>query len=410
MAKEYRIDDLIGSEELYHHGIKGQKWGVRRFQKKDGSLTPAGRKRYDDDGPKKKQSKIPKTKSMHRINLEDKYQKQGMSKEQAEQAAAKRIRTEQIVAASAAVAVTAAIAYKKHLDNGRDFVINKDKSLNRVIRLDDGADPYKGAREYVSFKKMDNIKYRGMMGTFEGDTAKAINKGIDKNKERNPGMKITQKYQQMYNMTITPKQDVKVASINRAKNTFLDLYKNDPDFKSSYDSYMKNIAKEKSAHGSFKKFAKAIEKGEVSDAFLKSTGYKAFNVNIAETNESSLKLQSKFYEALKKQGMNAVMDMYDKKGPMKSKAPIITFDGDFDYSKRVLSDGEIKKNLAAAVPVILAQNLAKPAAMAFVASYGSNQVSKSKKANEVVRNYKQEHPGTELSDKEILDMLMKDED
>lgn len=28
-----------------HHGIKGQKWGVRRFQNKDGSLTPAGKKR-----------------------------------------------------------------------------------------------------------------------------------------------------------------------------------------------------------------------------------------------------------------------------------------------------------------------------------------------------------------------------
>lgn len=32
--------------ELYHHGIKGMKWGIRRFQKKDGSLTPAGKKRY----------------------------------------------------------------------------------------------------------------------------------------------------------------------------------------------------------------------------------------------------------------------------------------------------------------------------------------------------------------------------
>ena len=32
--------------ELYHHGILGQKWGVRRFQNKDGSLTAQGKSRY----------------------------------------------------------------------------------------------------------------------------------------------------------------------------------------------------------------------------------------------------------------------------------------------------------------------------------------------------------------------------
>ena len=31
--------------ELYNHGIKGQKCGVRRYQNKDGSLTPAGKKK-----------------------------------------------------------------------------------------------------------------------------------------------------------------------------------------------------------------------------------------------------------------------------------------------------------------------------------------------------------------------------
>lgn len=38
------------SNELYHHGIKGQKWGVRRFQNTDGSLTEMGKKRYSNDG------------------------------------------------------------------------------------------------------------------------------------------------------------------------------------------------------------------------------------------------------------------------------------------------------------------------------------------------------------------------
>lgn len=35
--------------ELRHHGIKGQRWGVRRYQNADGSLTAAGQRRYDRD-------------------------------------------------------------------------------------------------------------------------------------------------------------------------------------------------------------------------------------------------------------------------------------------------------------------------------------------------------------------------
>lgn len=52
------------SKELQHHGIKGQKWGVRRFQNTDGSLTAEGKKRYSVNDY---QQAIDKTKTAGKI-------------------------------------------------------------------------------------------------------------------------------------------------------------------------------------------------------------------------------------------------------------------------------------------------------------------------------------------------------
>lgn len=51
------MEEACLNDELYHHGIKNMKWGIRRFQNKDGSLTPAGKKRYDKEVAKLKAEK-----------------------------------------------------------------------------------------------------------------------------------------------------------------------------------------------------------------------------------------------------------------------------------------------------------------------------------------------------------------
>ena len=65
--------------ELYHHGIKGQKWGVRRFQNEDGTLTSAGKKRYSGEASdtgsasKKRDKKLEKAQKEYDKTLSKNY-------------------------------------------------------------------------------------------------------------------------------------------------------------------------------------------------------------------------------------------------------------------------------------------------------------------------------------------------
>ena len=64
---------FISDGELYHYGIKGQKWGVRRYQNKDGSLTPAGKKRRSSSDEARNMSTDELRQKVRRLNNEQRY-------------------------------------------------------------------------------------------------------------------------------------------------------------------------------------------------------------------------------------------------------------------------------------------------------------------------------------------------
>lgn len=287
--------------ELYHHGVKGMKWGVRRYQYTDGTLTPAGKKRYQNGKPTQARGSIPKlmgTKFKHIVN-------------------------------SARTQITGKQYVDGYLAKGTEFA--------RIQT----AQTFEKFAFYATYKKHDTDEYLGLFGKNLTSRANADARRAEKQANASgseedlataQALRDKANNTKVYQLKLEATKKLKIPSDENAGDITAQLLK-EKEFK---DNVIASIvdSKEKmkrptqqllfsQAQTLLRKDPSQLKPSE------KVTIYKAFNLSLVNHNAQEIAAQDRFYGELKKKGYNALLDYNDKEfSSYHAKRPMIVFDVD----------------------------------------------------------------------------------